>query len=75
MKTEQFAAGKGVVSKWERIRRQNHWFDALYNACVAAYDCGIRLVQQELPPEPPAHHINPPDWVDPVEWIHRHKRW
>ncbi len=23
-KTEQFVAGKGVVVKWERLRRQNH---------------------------------------------------
>ena len=23
-KTEEFIAGKGVVVKWERIRRQNH---------------------------------------------------
>ena len=30
-KIEEFVAGKGVVVKWERLRRQNHWFDALYN--------------------------------------------
>ena len=24
VKTEEFAAGKGVVVKWERLRRQNH---------------------------------------------------
>ena len=23
-------AGKGVVTKWERVRKNNHWFDALY---------------------------------------------
>jgi phage terminase large subunit GpA-like protein len=31
-KVEEFVAGKGVVVKWERLRRQNHWLDALYNA-------------------------------------------
>ncbi|WP_145054490.1 hypothetical protein [Lignipirellula cremea] len=41
-------AGKGVVAKWERLRRQNHWFDALYNACAAGHACGVRLV--EAPP-------------------------
>ena len=24
VKTEEFVAGKGVVVKWERLRRQNH---------------------------------------------------
>jgi len=43
-KTEEFVAGKGVVVKWQRIRRQNHWLDALYNACAAGYLCGVRLV-------------------------------
>jgi phage terminase large subunit GpA-like protein len=43
-KTEEFVAGRGVVVKWERLRRQNHWFDALYNACAAGSLCGVRLV-------------------------------
>ena len=43
-KTEEFVAGKGVVVKWERLRRQNHWFDAIYNACAASRLCNIRLV-------------------------------
>lgn len=53
IKTEEFVAGKGVLTKWERIRRQNHWFDALHNACAAGYGCGVRLVQEQLPPPPP----------------------
>ena len=46
VKTEEFVAGKGVVGKWERLRRQNHWFDALHNACAAGYYCGVRLVDE-----------------------------
>ena len=49
-KTEEFAPGKGMVVRWERVRKQNHWFDALYNA--AAYFCGARLVG-----EPPARPV------------------
>jgi hypothetical protein len=45
VKTEEFVAGKGVVVKWERLRRQNHWFDALYNACAAGHYGGVRLVE------------------------------
>jgi phage terminase large subunit GpA-like protein len=50
VKTEEFVAGKGVVVKWERLRRQNHWFDALYNACAAGYYCGVRLVEDAQRP-------------------------
>jgi hypothetical protein len=49
VKTEEFVAGKGVVVRWERLRRQNHWLDALYNACVAAHGCGVRLVAEQRP--------------------------
>ncbi|HJX11106.1 MAG TPA: terminase gpA endonuclease subunit [Candidatus Binatia bacterium] len=45
-KVEEFIAGQGVVVKWERLRRQNHWFDALYNACAAGHFCGARLIEE-----------------------------
>jgi len=57
-KTEEFVAGKGVVVKWERLRRQNHWFDALYNACAAAHLCGVRLVGQCPQPQRQAAATN-----------------
>ena len=37
--------------KWERLRRQNHWFDALYNACAAGHYCGVRLVGEKREPK------------------------
>jgi hypothetical protein len=49
-KTEEFVVGKGVVTRWERVRRANHWFDTLYNASVAGYYCNVRLPGQERPP-------------------------
>lgn len=52
-KTEEFVVGKGVVTRWERLKRQNHWFDALYNACCAAHGCGVRLVEEEREPVDP----------------------
>ncbi len=55
-KTEEFVAGRGVVVKWERLRRQNHWFDALYNACAAGSLCGVRLVG-----EPPVYVASEPE--------------
>jgi phage terminase large subunit GpA-like protein len=53
VKTEEFVAGKGVIVKWERLRRQNHWFDALYNACAAGHYCGVRLVEGKRERRPP----------------------
>lgn len=41
---EEFIAGKGLVKKWIREKRNNHWFDCLYNACAAGHACGVRLV-------------------------------
>ena len=43
---EEFIAGKGIVVKWERLRRQNHWFDALYMACAAGSFCGVRMFNE-----------------------------
>ncbi|WP_417851059.1 terminase gpA endonuclease subunit [Thalassoglobus sp.] len=48
-KTEEFLPGKGVVTRWECIRRNNHWFDALYNACAAGHYVGARLIQDSQP--------------------------
>jgi phage terminase large subunit GpA-like protein len=56
---EEFVSGKGVVRKWVRDRKKNHFFDTLYNACAAANYCGVRLIAEpkkqerteEAPPE------------------------
>ena len=54
VKTEEFIAGKGPVVKWERVQRQNHWLDALYNACAAGHAIGARLIGRALEPRAPA---------------------
>jgi phage terminase large subunit GpA-like protein len=58
-KTEEFVAGKGVVVKWERLRRQNHWLDALYNASAAGHYCGARLVEENQRPKRTPVHLRP----------------
>ena len=82
-KVEEFVAGKGVVTKWERLRRQNHWFDALYNACAAGYLCGARLVTEVLPPPKPRptaselQRMRRPDgspWIDTERWSENLRR-
>ena len=75
MKTSEFIAGKGEVIKWERLRKQNHWFDALYNACAAGHGVGVRLVQEQVPPQPtpstPEPRARRPEWIDPKDWLNR----
>jgi phage terminase large subunit GpA-like protein len=56
-KTEEFIAGKGVVTKWERIRKQNHWLDALYLAGCAGYYAGARLVDEHVPAKRPTRSL------------------
>jgi len=41
---EEFRAGKGNVTLWERVHRRNHYFDAAYMACAAAHSLGVRLI-------------------------------
>jgi phage terminase large subunit GpA-like protein len=74
-KTEEFIAGKGVITKWERIRRQNHWFDALYNACAAGHACGVKLVDEKVPEPPPSPAMDANRIVS-KEWFNRGRsRW
>ena len=51
---EEFVAGTGpgtgMVTKWRRLRKSNHWLDCLYNACVAAHLCGANLFASETLP-------------------------
>lgn len=55
---EEFVAGKGLVVKWEKVRRSNHWLDASYLACACGHYCGARLHSEDsealvgLPPGP-----------------------
>jgi phage terminase large subunit GpA-like protein len=73
--TEEFVAGKGVVVRWERLRKQNHWFDALYNSCVGGHACGVRLVGEEGPPPMASSsgaadvpRISAEDWLQRPKW-------
>jgi phage terminase large subunit GpA-like protein len=60
-KTEEFVAGKGLVVRWERQQRQNHWLDALYNASAAGRHCGARLLEEAQKSKPPVRYAAVPD--------------
>jgi hypothetical protein len=48
-KTEEFVAGKGLVTKWEAVNRNNHWLDATCMACVGGWWAGERLIGEVEP--------------------------
>jgi len=49
---EEFVPGKGVVRKFVRLHRQNHWLDCLYGCCASAHFCGIESIgEKKKPPE------------------------
>ena len=72
-RTEEFVAGKGVVTRWERLKRNNHWCDALYNACCAAHACGVRLVGEEVNQQPEQREVDARSQISVSEWLTRPK--
>jgi len=44
---EEFDPAVGTVTRWEKRREANHWFDALYNAAAAGHLCGVRLLSSK----------------------------
>jgi phage terminase large subunit GpA-like protein len=53
-RVEEFVAGKGLVTRWEAVNRNNHYLDALALACVAGHGIGQRLVTGAAPAAAPA---------------------
>jgi len=45
---EEFDQKRGTFTKWERVKRDNHWFDALYNACAAGHLAGVRVIEPHV---------------------------
>ncbi len=60
---QEFIAGKGLITKWVREKRNNHWFDCLYNACAAAHACGVLLLPELKRPEPEREEESGPSRV------------
>lgn len=60
-----------VVTRWERVRKQNHWLDAPYNASVAGSLAGVRLIAEPQPSAPQTQRREVPTlrpagrpWID-----------
>lgn len=63
---EEFVAGKGVVTYWEAVSRNNHYLDALSMACAAGHGVGVRLgieVPQEAPRQTDPNATVSSDWM------------
>jgi phage terminase large subunit GpA-like protein len=66
-RVEEFIGGKGLVSRWEKINRNNHFLDALALGCVGGHGVGERIVaavETQVAAQPrSASHSSVPDWV------------
>jgi len=60
------------VTRWERIRKQNHWLDSTYNACVAGHGVGIRLVEEAPKPASPR---DPMPRIDAGDYLRGRPKW
>ena len=63
--TDEFLPHKGMVKKWIRESRSNHWLDAGYNACAAGHLAGFRLPGTAAV-EPPPADTTAPDNPKPI---------
>ncbi|MDD5658066.1 MAG: phage terminase large subunit family protein, partial [Elusimicrobia bacterium] len=63
--TQEFLPGKGIIRRWQVIRRANHWLDACYLAAAAGHAAGVRLPQLDYAPPPapdaPRSPVTAPD--------------
>ena len=44
---DEFVPGKGIVQKWIRQQKANHFFDAAAYCCPAAHKLGVRLISDQ----------------------------
>ncbi len=74
-RTSEFVPGKGAVTRWVAVHRNNHWFDAAVLAFVAGHGAGERIIQpvqpDPVPAPPPAPPVERPDWLPerPEKWV------
>lgn len=57
IKKEEFKPGVGMILRWHRVNRNNHWLDCSSIACAAASFCGAKLLEQ---PRPRSHEATKP---------------
>lgn len=46
---QEFVAGRGHVTRWECVSRNNHWLDSTAYACVAGHACGVQIIDPAAP--------------------------
>lgn len=78
-KVEEFVAGRGLVTRWQAINRNNHYLDAVSMACAGGYGIGQRLdavvvaAPQQPPTPPPVAGRERPEWMPdkPTGWTRK----
>jgi len=56
---EEFKPGKGLLRRWVRQSRANHYFDCAYAACAAGHLLGVRIIAESTPARTSGPTIRP----------------
>jgi phage terminase large subunit GpA-like protein len=73
---QEFVAGRGLVTKWVEIRRQNHYLDSTALAAIGGQIVGQRVVSPEFPQQTGEPRQMPSERADePKKWVERPGRW
>lgn len=60
-RVEEWQAGKGLTTRWEKIRKENHWLDTESMANLAGACAGVQVVRiNRQHPEPPPRSSQEP---------------
>jgi hypothetical protein len=71
-RTEKFVEGKGLVRKWEKKHKNNHWLDATAMAICAAGVMGMRIIPRVTQTQPTQQAQKTPQ---PSRFIQRPGGW
>jgi hypothetical protein len=57
---EEFVGGRGLVTRWEMVHRNNHFLDAAYLACAAG---GVVRAMGEQKPAAQSSGVSSNEWI------------
>jgi phage terminase large subunit GpA-like protein len=70
-KVDEFVAGKGMVERWDRVNRNNHFLDSSCLACVAGHASGERLIGDATEQQPAGRPTSDSSRISSSDWLNR----
>lgn len=73
-KIEEFVPGKGAVTRWVAVSRNNHFLDSTSLGCVAGHLAGVRLLGDSIPAAGVVSPA-PENSISAADFMNRGKKW